>query len=185
MVAPEEEIVKRIKRWYEGNEVTEMYEGLTDNLSGRIDTFANYETVDLDAQDINQPPVVRFVDLMFKQAVHERASDIHIEPTRTGITIRFRVDGRLREVPSPPKRWQNAIISRLKVLSGMDLAEKRIPLDGRIKLNLPDKKLDLRVSSLPSIFGESIVMRILDQSESCWASKTLDFCRTTSRYSVS
>lgn len=164
VVAPEEEIIKRIKRYYEGNEVSEMYEGLTDDLTGEISKFKDYETVDLESKDINQPPVVRFVDLLFKQAVHERASDIHIEPTRQGLTIRFRIDGRLQEVPSPPKRWQNAIISRLKVLSGMDLAEKRIPLDGRIKLNLADKKLDLRVSSLPSIFGETIVMRILDQS---------------------
>ncbi len=165
LVAPEGDINKRIKRYYEGNEVTDMYEGLTDHLAGDTQKLLQqYETVDLDKDDINQPPVVKFVDLMFKQAVHERASDIHVEPTRHGIIIRFRIDGRLHEVPSPPKRWQNAILSRLKVLSGMDLAEKRIPLDGRIKLNLPDKKLDLRVSSLPSIFGETIVMRILDQS---------------------
>ena len=164
MVAPEEEILKRIKRFYEGNEVSEMYEGLTDDLAEEVSPYRQYETINLDSSDVDQPPVVKFVDLMFKQAVHERASDIHIEPTRQGVCIRFRIDGRLHEVPSPPKRWQNAIISRLKVLSGMDLAEKRIPLDGRIKINLPDKKLDLRVSSLPSIFGETIVMRILDQS---------------------
>jgi len=165
MVAPEDEINKRIKRYYEGDEVTQMYDDLTDDLAGDISDFKKYETIDLDeASDIDQPATVKFVDLMFKQAVHERASDIHIEPTRQGVTIRFRIDGRLHEVPSPPKRWQNSIISRLKVLSGMDLAEKRIPLDGRIKLNLSDKKLDLRVSSLPSIFGETIVMRILDQS---------------------
>jgi type IV pilus assembly protein PilB len=164
MVAPEDEINKRIKRYYEGSEVIDMYEGLTDHLSGDNKGMQQYETIDLEKQDIDQPPVVKFVDLMFKQAVHERASDIHIEPTRQGVTIRFRIDGRLNDMPSPPKRWQNAIISRLKVLSSMDLAEKRIPLDGRILLNLPEKKLDLRVSSLPSIFGETIVMRILDQS---------------------
>ncbi len=164
MVAPEDEISKRIKRYYEGNEVSDMYEGLTDDLTGDVTTFKDYETLDLNVNDIEQPPVVKFVDLLFKQAVHERASDIHIEPTRRGVTVRFRIDGRLHEVPSPPKRWQNAIISRLKVLSGMDLAEKRIPLDGRIKLNLPDRKLDLRVSCIPSIFGQTIVMRILDQS---------------------
>jgi type IV pilus assembly protein PilB len=165
LVAPEDEISKRIKRYYEGDEYSQMYVDLTEDLTGDVSTFKQYETLDLDgASDIDQPPVVKFVDLMFKQAVHERASDIHIEPTRQGVLIRFRIDGRLHEVPSPPKRWQNAIISRLKVLSGMDLAEKRIPLDGRIKLNLADKKLDLRVSSIPAIFGETIVMRILDQS---------------------
>jgi len=164
MVAPEDEINKRIKRYYEGSEVVDMYEGLTDHLAGDNKGLRQYETIDLEKQDIDQPPVVKFVELMFKQAVHERASDIHIEPTRQSVTIRFRIDGRLNDMPSPPKRWQNAIISRLKVLSGMDLAEKRIPLDGRILLNLPEKKLDLRVSCLPSIFGETIVMRILDQS---------------------
>jgi len=123
-----------------------------------------YTTIDIADDDVEQPPVVKFVDLIFKQAVHDRASDIHIEPNRFGVAVRFRVDGVLYEVPSPPKKWQNAIISRLKVLSGMDLAEKRVPQDGRIKLNLPDRKLDLRVSSLPAIYGESVVMRILDQS---------------------
>jgi type II secretory ATPase GspE/PulE/Tfp pilus assembly ATPase PilB-like protein len=97
--------------------------------------------------------------------VHERASDIHIEPTRHGMTIRYRIDGVLQEIPSPPAKWVNAIISRLKVLSNMDLAEKRVPQDGRIRLTFSDKKLDLRVSNLPTIFGESIVMRILDQSQ--------------------
>lgn len=165
LVAPEDEINKRIKRYYEGDEVSQMLDNLTEDLSGDVSTFKNYETLDLEAtSDINQPPVVKFIDLMFKQAVHERASDIHIEPTRQGIAIRFRIDGRLHDIPAPPKRWQNSIISRLKVLSGMDLAEKRIPLDGRIKLNMADKKLDLRVSSIPAIFGETIVMRILDQS---------------------
>jgi type IV pilus assembly protein PilB len=80
------------------------------------------------------------------------------------MTIRFRIDGVLQEYPSPPKKWQNSVLSRLKVLSGMDLAEKRVPQDGRIKLNIPGKKLDVRVSSIPSIYGESIVMRLLDQS---------------------
>jgi type IV pilus assembly protein PilB len=164
LVAPEDEISKRIKRYYEGNEVSDMYEVLTDDLAGEISPYEKYETLDLERADADQPATVKFVDLIFKQAVHERASDIHIEPTKHSVNIRFRIDGRLHEVPSPPKKWQNSIISRLKVLSGMDLAEKRIPLDGRIKLNMPDKKLDLRVSSLPSIFGETIVMRILDQS---------------------
>ncbi len=165
MVASEDEIIKYIKRFYEGNEVAEIYEQMTTEMhNAESDAKDTYTSIDLGDDDIEQPPVVKFVDLIFKQAVHDRASDIHIEPNRYGVAVRFRVDGVLHEVPSPPKKWQNAIISRLKVLSGMDLAEKRIPQDGRIKLNLPDRKLDLRVSNLPSIYGESIVMRILDQS---------------------
>ena len=164
MVAREEDIERYYKRYYEGDEISDLYRDVTDNLheaeaAGRED----YATMDISDEE-NVPPVVRFVDLIFKQAVHDRASDIHIEPNRYGVTIRFRIDGVCHEVPSPPKKWQNAIISRLKVLSGMDLAEKRVPQDGRIKLNLPDRKLDLRVSALPAIYGESVVMRILDQS---------------------
>lgn len=166
VVAAEDDIEKYLRKYYDtSNDVVGLYEKVTEELNPDIAGFGRYEEIDIDADTaVDAPPVVRFVDLIFKQAVHEKASDIHIEPTRQGVTIRFRVDGVLHEIPSPPKKWQNAIVSRLKVLSGMDLAEKRIPQDGRIKLNLPDKKLDLRVSSLPSIHGESIVMRILDQS---------------------
>ena len=165
LVALEGDIDKNIKKYYEGNEVAEMLETMTDELHAEeSEGEESYTTIDLDEDDADQPPVVQFVDLIFKQAVHDRASDIHIEPNRYGVAIRFRVDGVLHEVPSPPKKWQNAIISRLKVLSGMDLAEKRVPQDGRIKLHMPDRNLDLRVSALPAIYGESIVMRILDQS---------------------
>lgn len=168
VIAPESDIEKFIKHYYEGSDISDLYASAADEAvqaETKADEDDRYANVDLTgAADINQPPVVKFVDLIFKQAVHDRASDIHIEPNKTGLTIRFRVDGVLHEVPAPPKRWQNSIISRLKVLSGMDLAEKRVPLDGRIKLNIPEKKLDLRVSSMPAIFGETIVMRILDQS---------------------
>lgn len=163
MVCSEDEIERYYRRYYEGDEIKNIYGSITEGLHEKeLDTM-NEQEIELTDQP-DAPPVVRFVDLIFKQAVHDRASDIHVEPTRTGITIRFRVDGVLHEQPSPPKKWQNAIISRLKVLSGMDLSEKRIPQDGRIKLSLPDRKLDLRVSALPAIHGESVVMRILDQS---------------------
>jgi type IV pilus assembly protein PilB len=166
-IAREEEIGRFIKRYYEGDEIANIYQGMTDDL--HEEEFRKREMqmmgeMELSSDEANVPAVVKFVDLIFKQAVHDRASDIHIEPEKNHVAIRFRIDGVCQEVPSPPKRWQNAIVSRLKVLSGMDLAEKRIPQDGRIKLNLPDRKLDLRVSLLPAIHGESIVMRILDQS---------------------
>jgi len=165
LLCSEDEIDRFIKRFYDKNEIRDIYEGITTELvdaQRRAEELAN--EVDITEEQPDAPPVVKFVDLVFRQAVHERASDIHIEPTRNGVTIRFRIDGVCTEMPSPPKKWQNAIISRLKVLSGMDLSEKRIPQDGRIKLSMPDRKLDLRVSLLPSIYGESIVMRILDQS---------------------
>jgi type II secretory ATPase GspE/PulE/Tfp pilus assembly ATPase PilB-like protein len=165
LVASEEEIERAYKKWYEVDKIQGVYMEATEDLHRKEQaTFDQYTTVDLVGDDANQPAVVKFVDLIFRQAVHDRASDIHIEPSRNAVAIRFRVDGVLHELPAPPKKWQNAIISRIKVLSGMDLAEKRIPQDGRIKLNLPDRKLDLRVSSLPAIYGESVVMRILDQN---------------------
>jgi type II secretory ATPase GspE/PulE/Tfp pilus assembly ATPase PilB-like protein len=163
-VAREDDIQRYYKKYYEGDVFAQIYEEVTDDLHQK-ELDANIEQyTELDIGEESIEPVVKFVDLIFKQAIHDRASDIHIEPQRMGLTIRFRIDGVCHEVPSPPKKWQNNIISRLKVLSGMDLAEKRIPQDGRIKLNLQDRKLDLRVNSLPTIYGESIVMRILDQS---------------------
>lgn len=166
-IAREAEIERFIKRWYESDEMKDIYQKATDDLHDReaaANEIDEYGGIDQEEADDTTPPVVKFVDMIFHHAVNDRASDIHIEPTRVGVAIRFRIDGVCHEVPSPPKRWQNSIISRLKVLSGMDLAEKRIPQDGRIKLNMKNKKLDLRVSCLPSIYGESIVMRILDQS---------------------
>ena len=166
MIASEAEIERMIAKYYEGNEILDTFNEVAKEVKTETGMYDDgYDEVDLDS-DLDQeelPAVVKFVDLIFKQAVHERASDIHIEPAKTVTNIRFRVDGVLHECPSPPKRWERAILSRLKVLSRMDLAEKRVPQDGRIKLTMPDKKLDLRVSSLPAIYGESIVMRILDQ----------------------
>jgi type IV pilus assembly protein PilB len=170
VVAPEADIERFIKKYYEGNEVSQMYEDFTEEIfeeTGETTDFQDtYSDLDLDPskRDEEQPAVVRFVDLIFKQAVHDRASDIHMEPQKGQLRVRFRIDGVLHEVPNPPQRWQPAILSRLKVMSGMDLAEKRVPQDGRIKLNMPGKKLDVRVNCLPSLHGETIVMRILDQS---------------------
>jgi type II secretory ATPase GspE/PulE/Tfp pilus assembly ATPase PilB-like protein len=168
VISSEDDIVRYLRSYYESSDISSMYQDAADEAvseEARKDEEDYFSAVDASVGGTEEmPAIVRFVDLMFKQAVHDRASDIHVEPNKSGVTIRFRIDGVLHEVPAPPKRWQNMIISRLKVLSGMDLAEKRIPLDGRIKLNVPDKKLDVRVSSIPTVFGESIVMRILDQA---------------------
>jgi type II secretory ATPase GspE/PulE/Tfp pilus assembly ATPase PilB-like protein len=166
VVANDQEIQRFIKHFYEGSDIQQFYDQAVDAaVEEERRPDEDYFDIDIGGDDaIEAPPVVKFVDLIFKQSVHDRASDIHIEPNKTGMGIRFRIDGVLHEYPSPPKKWQNSVLSRLKVLSGMDLAEKRIPQDGRIKLNIPGKKLDVRVSSIPSIYGESIVMRLLDQS---------------------
>jgi len=106
--------------------------------------------------------IIKVVDLILTQAVRDRASDIHIEPEQEILRIRFRIDGILHEIPSPPKEWEAAIISRIKVLSGMDIAESRIPQDGHFQSKVDEKIIDLRVSTLPTIYGENLVIRLLD-----------------------
>ncbi len=109
-------------------------------------------------------PVIRFVNLVLFQAVQDRASDIHFEPFETDFKIRYRVDGALYEMAPPPKRLALPVISRLKVMSGLDIAERRLPQDGRIDLTIGGRPVDLRVSTLPTQFGESVVLRVLDRS---------------------
>lgn len=106
--------------------------------------------------------IIKLVDLILAQAVRDHASDIHIEPEQELTRIRFRIDGILHEIPSPPKAWEVAIISRVKVLCGMDIAESRIPQDGHFQAKIEDKIVDFRVSTVPTIYGENLVMRILD-----------------------
>ena len=117
-----------------------------------------------DARDLaNQPPVIRFVNLLIREAHEARASDIHLESTRDGLLARFRVDGVLTDVPSPPKGLQAAVISRVKLLAELDIAERRAPQDGRIRVRLEERELDLRVSTVPTLYGESVVLRLLDR----------------------
>jgi len=117
-----------------------------------------------DARDLaNQPPVIRFVNLLIREAHDARASDIHLESNRNGLSARFRVDGVLTELPSPPKGLQAAVVSRIKLLAELDIAERRAPQDGRIRVRLEERELDLRVSTVPTLYGESVVLRLLDR----------------------
>jgi len=126
--------------------------------------------------DDDDSPVVRYVHHMIMEAFRLRASDIHVEPGKFDVKVRYRVDGVLQIMPAPPKRAQDAIISRLKIMAGMDIAEKRVPQDGRIKIQLGGRMVDLRVSSLPSYYGASIVMRILDKESLKLGLGQLGFC---------
>ena len=109
-------------------------------------------------------PVIRFVNLVLYQAVNDRASDIHLEPFEKEFRIRYRVDGALYEMAPPPRRLALPLISRIKVMSGLNIAERRLPQDGRIQISIGGRSIDLRVSTLPTQFGESVVLRVLDQS---------------------
>ena len=109
-------------------------------------------------------PVIRLCSLILSNAIKMKASDIHLEPMEKEFRVRYRIDGALRKMDSPPKRLQGAIISRIKIMSKIKISEKRIPQDGRIQVNVGGRDLDLRVSTVPTNHGESIVMRILDKS---------------------
>ncbi|MCX5703548.1 MAG: GspE/PulE family protein, partial [Candidatus Omnitrophica bacterium] len=112
-----------------------------------------------------EAPVVKLVDLIIRQAIEERASDIHIEPFKDRISLRYRIDGKLYEIPPPAKHLHLPIISRIKILAKLDIAEKRLPQDGAFLVKIEDRPIDLRISSIPTIYGEKIVLRILDRSQ--------------------
>lgn len=111
----------------------------------------------------NQPPVIRFVNLLIREAHEASASDIHLEATRDGMRVRIRVDGVLSELPAPPRALQPAVVSRIKLLAELDIAERRAPQDGRVRVRLETRELDLRVSTVPTLHGESVVLRLLDR----------------------
>jgi type IV pilus assembly protein PilB len=123
----------------------------------------------------NDVPVVRFVNLMLMQAVRDRASDIHFEPGEHTVNVRLRVDGVLHEVTPPPKAIYAAIVTRIKILAGMDIAERRLPLDGRFKFRISGRLIDFRVSSMPEIHGEKIVLRVLDRDSLLLDLKAIGF----------
>jgi type IV pilus assembly protein PilB len=124
------------------------------------------EEINLDqlVDSSEEGPVIKLVNLMLVQAIKERASDIHIEPFEKQLRLRYRVDGVLYDMPSPPKSFQSAVASRIKIMSRLDIAERRLPQDGRFRIKLAGRDVDLRVSVLPTVHGEKIVMRVLDKS---------------------
>ena len=136
-----------------------------------LDADASLSVVHEEEVDINQlkaevedAPVVKLANLILVEAIKKKVSDIHIEPYEKSFRVRYRLDGSLYEVMAPPKKLQAALTSRLKIMANLDIAERRLPQDGRIKMKFEDKEVDLRVSSLPCLFGEKIVMRLLDKS---------------------
>ena len=122
-----------------------------------------------------EAPIVRLVSLIISHALAARASDIHIEPFENRLIVRYRVDGVMHEVESPPRRFSAAVISRIKIMANLDIAERRLPQDGRIKLRIQGREIDLRVSTVPTMHGESVVMRILDKSGVALDFATLGF----------
>ncbi|HPE29147.1 MAG TPA: type IV-A pilus assembly ATPase PilB [Candidatus Mcinerneyibacteriales bacterium] len=169
VVAAETSIMKSIDAYY-GTNAAEMSD-ISDALDENMD-LTEFEVIeeedDVSEQEllsqVEDEPVVKLVQQLIAKAVIDRASDIHIEPYEKTVRVRFRIDGTLQTVLEPPKKLQNAIISRIKILSKLDIAERRLPQDGRSKFKVSKNKVvDLRVSTLPTVFGEKVVMRILDK----------------------
>ncbi len=164
VISPEKAIQKSIDAYYKDeNGVSEILRGLEDDEELEI---VSVEDEDLSMTDletaVQDKPLVRLVDSIIKDAVRMNASDIHLEMYEKRIRVRYRVDGNLREMAPLPFKYRAAIISRIKIMSELDISERRLPQDGRIKIKLDNRTVDLRVSVLPTIFGEKVVMRILD-----------------------
>ncbi len=158
VVAPDYLVEAKINECYGGEG-----KAMEDILSQLDATAASVNAADLESE-ANSAPIIRYVDLVLYQAIKEKASDIHFEPFEKDFKIRYRVDGALYEMAPPPIHLAGPIISRVKVMSNMNIAERRVPQDGRIVKQFGDKQVDMRVSSLPTHHGESIVLRVLDRS---------------------
>ena len=175
VLASKEQIVEAINRHY-GQSETESVDSMLAEFTDTAIDFTETESTSKDGGGSdNDAPVIRLCNLIISEAVSLRASDIHIEPFADRIRIRYRIDGNLVERDSPPRRLLAPILSRLKIMGSIDIAEKRRPQDGRIKLNLSGKHFDLRVSFLPTTNGQSVVMRILDRGNIQISIKDLGF----------
>jgi general secretion pathway protein E len=164
VIGAESEIMDALERLYGsagtafGRIIEGIGEGNLENLSDEIDDIEQLKDL------ASEAPVIRLVNLIMSRAIESRASDIHIEPFEKDLKVRYRIDGILHDAESPPKKLKAAVISRVKIMGKLNIAERRLPQDGRIKLKVLGRDIDLRVSTLPTLYGESVVMRILDKS---------------------
>jgi type IV pilus assembly protein PilB len=158
VVATKADVIAAINRYHRGE--AEL-DDLTMAMEGNADEGDDLSSV---KEIVEDAPIVKFVNLLITQAIQDRASDIHIEPTERDLRVRFRIDGVLHEIMRSPKTIQSGVISRLKIMSDINIAERRIPQDGRMSVSTNGKKIDLRVATLPTVWGEKVVMRILDNS---------------------
>ncbi len=174
VLAPKQEILQAINRLVEMRE--ENAEDIMEDIEDEDDEILK----DLESiQDITvmetEAPIIRMVNRVMVQAFRERASDIHVEPYQTDVKVRYRIDGILHDVLTLPKRVHSAVVSRIKVMASLNIAEKRLPQDGRIGIKLGDHSVDLRISSVPTVNGERVVMRILDKSSVLYGLEELGF----------
>ena len=171
VLAEEKKILKALNYLYSSQPLPQFSEEEVSLESSSVSDI-DLETL---LKESKLPPIVRVVDLIIYEGLRRRASDIHIEPTESDLTIRYRIDGILHHFLSLPKKNQNGIIARLKVMSSLNITEFRIPQDGRFKVKFEGKEIDFRVSSLPTQFGEKIVLRVLDKQNLSYGLKNLGF----------
>ena len=157
-VADNKHVLEGIERVYVAGEGAGQMNDILSQLKGIALSDEDSES------EANSAPIVRYIDLVLEQAMREQASDIHFEPFEREFKIRYRVDGALYEMSPPPAHLANTIISRIKVISNLNIAERRVPQDGRMVMSLEDRDIDFRVSTLPTSYGESVVLRVLDRS---------------------
>jgi general secretion pathway protein E len=159
---PEEELLPAVRHVY-GGDASTARELISELEPGEAagERGAALETHDLEGL-ANQAPVVRLVNLLLSEAVEAGASDVHLEASADGVRARYRIDGVLQDAPTPPSHLREAMVSRLKIMAELDIAERRQPQDGRIRLRIEERELDVRVSTLPTLHGESVVLRLLD-----------------------
>ena len=164
VVAPTDQVEERIRRYY-GSDTSSMEDILKQlGEAGELLELRGDDAAASVEAEANATPIIRFVDLILFQAIQDRASDIHFEPFEHEFKIRYRVDGALYEMAPPPRHLALPVISRVKVMANMNIAERRLPQDGRIQKNIAGRMIDMRVSTLPTQFGESVVLRVLDRS---------------------
>ena len=181
-LATRSQISEAINRFYgqvEGESADSILQEFTDTAIDFTETEDDTESSNDDSVDEHSAPIVRLVQLMITEAVQLRASDIHVEPFEDRVRIRYRIDGVLHERDSLPRRQLGAILSRIKILSKIDIAERRRPQDGRIKVSVGEKELDLRVSIIPTNHGQSAVMRLLDKDNIRISVRQLGFSEET------
>jgi len=165
VLASEKDIMTAVERYYSGS--ADMETVLLDlvKVNGHLVQAQIGEDPTQVKLKANDPPVVKFVNLLLLDAIERRASDIHIEPTKEKVNVRVRIDGLLQDIPPPPKTMHSAIISRIKIISNLDIAERRLPQDGRCVVKIGDREVDIRVSTYPILYGEKLVMRLLDKEK--------------------
>ena len=158
-IAGKRDILKAIELYYGQQSTEEAVEDLMKELDTEVIKNLDKETL----SEINNAPLVRLVNSLLRQAVVMKVSDVHIEPFENYVRVRFRIDGDLQEIMSLDINTHAAVVARIKIMGKMDIAEKRIPQDGRVGIKLEDRRIDLRLSTLPTTYGEKIVIRILDR----------------------